>query len=154
MTQPTTANTCPGCRTAIGALGRYCHACEEYVADLAEPAGADDRETPAVADDRSEATVRMAVRAALELHGFVVIDFEQGYRRDGSTRVRKGLPDLYIMGHGVGVWRELKTAKGRLTQEQEAFGEECRRLGIDWGVWRHEDEATRWAEAVKRGTAA
>lgn len=108
----------------------------------------------AVKDDRSEEQIRIAIRRALELHGFVVIDLEQGYRRDGTTRVRKGLPDLYIMGYGVGVWRELKSARGQLTPEQEAFGEDCRRCGIDWDVWRHEREAITWAEKTKEAMSA
>lgn len=146
-------STCPRCSAPLEGLGRYCHACRAYVADMQD---APDRPSPsqAILDGRTEAEIRLAVRAALELHGFVVVDLEQGYRRDGSTRVRRGLPDLAIMAPGgVFAWRELKSAKGRLTEEQRAFGDDCRRLGIDWAVWRHEGEAMAWAEAVRRSVA-
>lgn len=142
---------CPTCATELMGLARWCHVCGLYVEDMAS--GGAPEPKPAPVDRRPEAQIRMAIRGALEALGFVVLDFEQGWRRDGSTRVRKGLPDLFIMGFGVGVWRELKSAKGRLTPEQEAFGEDCRRCGIDWGVWRHEGEAIEWAEAVRKAAA-
>lgn len=147
-------STCPRCSRPLGALGRFCADCEAYVADMTSEGPDTAPASTARPDDRSEAEIRMAIRTVLEAHGFVVVDFEQGWRRDGSTRVRKGLPDLAIMAPGgVFAWRELKSAKGRLTPEQKAFGEDCRRLGIDWDVWRHEDQAVAWAEEVRRDVA-
>ena len=136
--------TCPLCSSLLEGLATYCTDCEKYVADMV----VDLKSTTSVSDSRSEAEIRLAIRHALDAFNFVVVDFEQGYRKDGSTRVRKGLPDLYIMGHGVGVWRELKSAKGKPTLEQKLFGQDCRRCGIDWGVWRHELDAIEWAKGI------
>lgn len=53
---------------------------------------------------------------------------------DGSERVVKlstpGLPDLVALVPGVGtVWIEVKTLRGRLSPEQAAFRDDCRRAG-------------------------
>jgi len=147
--------TCPTCGTPLDGIATYCWVCSEYVEDMAStrPPHRHMGSVSLSHDPRSEEEIRLTIRLALKLHGFVVVDFEQGYRRDGSTRVRKGLADLYIMGHGVGVWREIKSATGKPTPEQLEFGEDCRRCGIDWGIWRHESEAIAWAKDVKRRVA-
>lgn len=129
---------------------RYCERCGQYLEDMMaattdpSPAARD-----ALPDTRPEVDIRMAIRKVLELHGFVVVDFEQGYRPDGSTRVRKGLPDLYCMGHGTSAWIEVKAAKGRLSEHQKAFRDDCQRAGVAWFCWRSEAEAIQWAEDIK-----
>ena len=141
---------CPLCHEELEGLGTYCHDCNVYVSDHQDGEAAEEPQEPPRRrnDPRKEADIRQAIKAALEAHGFVVWDFEQGWRRDGSTRVVKGLPDLYIFGHGVQAWRELKSAKGRLTDDQEGVGLLLQAEGVDWGVWRHEDEAIAWAREV------
>lgn len=47
-----------------------------------------------------------------------------------------GYPDLTLARKGVVLFRELKSNTGRLSPEQEAWGEE---LGEAWGVWRPTD---------------
>jgi len=138
------SDPCPGCGKLVVSVARvpYCHDCGGYFDEL----GAAPKQAPAkkIADDRSEAEIRMAVRGVLELHGYVVVDLEQGYRPDGSTRVRKGLPDLFIMGHNRSCWAELKSQKGRQTKEQKEFEEDCHRAGFEYHLWRHEKEAITW----------
>ena len=50
-----------------------------------------------------------------------------------------GFPDLVIAGHGRILYRELKTTTGRLSDDQEAWGEILTRNGADYAVWRPSD---------------
>ena len=64
-----------------------------------------------------------------------------------------GLADLYIMGYGVGVWRELKRATGGSHRSRKPSERTAGSAGADWGVWRHQREAIEWAEQVRRVAA-
>ena len=146
---------CPQCSEPLHGLGTRCWAGGEgcgWSAGKSEPrpkAKAKPR-----TDTRNESEIRLAIRAVLELHGFVVIDFEQGYRRDGSTRVRRGVADLYAMAGGHSAWIEVKTAKGVQSEHQQAFERDCHAAGIPYLLWRHEDEAIAWAQAMVKEQAA
>ena len=141
---------CPRCGTELGGLATYCYLCKEYVADMGER---DRSEAPAsshavVPDDRSEDEIRWAIRQALELLDFVVLDFEQSRK---GTRVVKGLPDLLVMWKPRGfAWAEIKTATGKVRDEQAAFRATMASLGIPCFLWRHESEAIAWAQDIKR----
>ena len=50
-----------------------------------------------------------------------------------------GAPDLVLCRDGVLLFRELKTAKGRVTREQNEWGDVLARCGMDWAVWRPSD---------------
>jgi len=142
---------CPTCRIELAGLGTYCYRCEAYTDDMACTTDASP-EARDMTDDRPEAEIRRAIRAALEYHGFVVVDLEQGYRpgtrRHATTRVRKGLADLYVMGHGTSAWVEVKSATGRQTPDQQAFQRDCELAGVPYYLWRHEAEALLWAQSV------
>lgn len=143
--------TRPECPThgVIAGLGRcYVNGCTFDARDAESEGNSAVEEV--LPDTRSEVEIRMAIRTALELHGYVVVDFEQGYRPDGSTRVRKGVADLYAMGRGRSAWIEVKSAKGRQTDEQKAFQADCEACGVDYYVWRSESEAIAWAAGVSR----
>ncbi len=59
----------------------------------------------------------------------------------GQYGLTKGLPDLIVMAPGLPVaFLELKTDKGRIAAEQEAFGETCRGLGVKHAITRGRDE--------------
>ena len=47
----------------------------------------------------------------------------------------KGFPDLVIVGPKGVLFRELKSAKGRLTREQSAWAAALIRAGGNWGEW-------------------
>jgi hypothetical protein len=71
----------------------------------------------------------------LEALGFWVADTSQGYRRGSrrnrSTRVTKGLPDLYAIHERLGfmVWIEVKGPTTRITPEQYAWQARVQRAG-------------------------
>jgi hypothetical protein len=60
------------------------------------------------------------------------------YHTYDSRRSNKGWPDLVLCGRGL-LHRELKTDQGKLTAEQERWGDKLRRAGADWAVWRPAD---------------
>jgi hypothetical protein len=61
----------------------------------------------------------------------------------------QGWPDLVLCRDGVLLFRELKTAKGRVASEQSEWGDLLARCGLDSAVWRPSD----WTriEATPRG---
>jgi hypothetical protein len=56
-----------------------------------------------------------------------------------SRRSAAGWPDLALCGDNGFLLRELKTENGRLTRDQQAWGERLRKAGISWDVWRPAD---------------
>ncbi len=62
-------------------------------------------------------------------------------RAHGQAGLTKGLPDLIIMAPGLPVaFIELKTDSGRIRDEQIAFGESCKALGVQHAITRGRDE--------------
>lgn len=62
-----------------------------------------------------------------------------GYHPHDSRRDARGWPDWVIIGqHGI-IFRELKSAEGRLSPEQREVGWRLRQAGADWAVWRPAD---------------
>ena len=53
-----------------------------------------------------------------------------------SRRSTPGWPDLTLCGSRGFILRELKTATGRLTIEQQHWGLMLRSAGQNWDVWR------------------
>lgn len=51
----------------------------------------------------------------------------------------KGFPDLVLVGPGGILYRELKTAVGRLRSDQLVWLRELKRAGADAGLWRPVD---------------
>lgn len=147
------APRCPNCNAPLAGLGTFCWTCERYTAqgsggDPSSGRGAGNGSQGHPGEDsgdtRFEWEIRLAIRKALETVGWVVIDFEQGWRKDGSTRVIKGLPDLGIMGGGRWFWVEVKTRKGVQSQDQVRFQALAERAGIPYMVWRHQNQAIHW----------
>ena len=66
------------------------------------------------------------------------------YHTHDSRRSNTGFPDSFIMNCGTGriMFRELKSAAGRLTPDQRIFGYRARAGGHDWDVWRPADLAS------------
>lgn len=61
------------------------------------------------------------------------------YHTYSSRRSNPGWPDLALCGSRGFMLRELKTATGRLTTEQEHWGLMLRAAGVSWAVWRPAD---------------
>jgi hypothetical protein len=64
------------------------------------------------------------------------------YHTYDSRRSAKGWPDLVIVGKRGFITRELKTATGRLTADQQRWGLMLRAVGVSWDVWRPDDLAS------------
>ena len=50
-----------------------------------------------------------------------------------------GWPDLVLVAPDRILFRELKSATGKLSPAQEAWGTRLTGVGCDWGVWRPAD---------------
>jgi hypothetical protein len=61
------------------------------------------------------------------------------YHAYSSRRSVLGWPDLALCGSQGFMLRELKTAAGRLTTEQQQWGLMLRAAGVSWDVWRPDD---------------
>lgn len=58
-----------------------------------------------------------------------------------------GVSDLCVMlPDGKTLWVEVKTPKGRQSEEQKAFEAAALRLGHDYRVWRSLDDAVAFVE--------
>lgn len=69
------------------------------------------------------------------------------YHTHDSRRSQPGYPDLTIAGPKGVLFRELKTASGRLSSQQAEWGSMLRKGGCDWAVWRPAD---LWEGRVQR----
>lgn len=59
------------------------------------------------------------------------------YHTRDSRGSAKGFPDLVLVGSRI-LYRELKTQVGKLTAEQQNWGDRLLRGGGNWDVWRPE----------------
>ena len=81
----------------------------------------------------SEAELEEHVRAICNDLGVLRIHV---YNSRGTT---PGVPDDILVGPRGILWRELKTAKGKVTPAQLAMGKALQSAGQDWAVWRPAD---------------
>lgn len=58
------------------------------------------------------------------------------YHTHDSRKSQRGFPDLVIVGHGHTLFRELKTATGRVRPEQQQWIDALQAAGQDAAVWR------------------
>lgn len=86
-----------------------------------------------VTNAMSEAQLQAAVLALARWLGL------RAWHDRDSRRNGAGLPDLILIGPSGVLWRELKTAKGKLRPAQEHWGSDLRTAGQDWDVWRPAD---------------
>ncbi len=94
---------------------------------------------------RPEQAIRYGIKRFLKQVGFAVWDMEQNRR----TRQTPGFSDLVAFGHGVILFIEVKTEKGRLSAYQEEFGDEVAQNGGVFLVWRSTRDA--WDYLVQIG---
>lgn len=85
----------------------------------------------------TEAEFLQAVKTLARLTGWLV------YHTHDSRRSDPGFPDLVLTRSGIVVFAELKTEKGRLSTEQEAWLAELRKAdagdSVRVEVWRPSD---------------
>jgi hypothetical protein len=89
----------------------------------------------------SEAQLQSAVVDAAHTYGFLVAHFRTAPTPSGrwSTPVGadgRGWPDLCLVGRGRVLFRELKSAAGRLSPDQETWRDRLSANGADWALWR------------------
>ncbi|MEO9246443.1 VRR-NUC domain-containing protein [Citricoccus nitrophenolicus] len=77
------------------------------------------------------------------------------YHTHDSRRSAPGFPDLVMIhtGQGRTIWRELKTAKGRVSPAQRDWLADLVAAGEDAAVWRPADLASGRILAELRGVA-
>ena len=63
------------------------------------------------------------------------------YHTRDSRGSAAGFPDVVIVGPRGVLFRELKTASGKLTRYQSLWGQGLTEAGESWAVWRPEDLA-------------
>ncbi len=97
--------------------------------------------------------------ASLARHlGFLVVHFRAARTAQGwATAVSydgKGYPDLTLIHHGVILFREVKSAKGRLSPDQVMWAERLNEGGHDYAVWRPEQWDDGSVERELKGYAS
>lgn len=101
---------------------------------------------------KPEAMVERDITAFFRQIGCAVYKLSQGYRKErGGTRQTPGIPDLYVMHPDIpngALWIECKAERGRVSDAQRAFADECVRCGVSYLLAKSVDEAWNWAVAV------
>jgi hypothetical protein len=81
-----------------------------------------------MSEDELERAMRRILKDLPSVRGF--------HARDSRRSAGTGYPDWTLAGDGGVIWRELKTAKGKLTREQDEWLCALTDAGQDAGVWR------------------
>ena len=104
--------------------------------DPGEAASADPAGTSAIAaampEDRGPDSLEAHLRRLMKDLGL------WGYHPRRSEKSEKGWPDWVIIGSRI-LHRELKTERGKVTDEQQQVGIRIASAGGDWAVWRPSD---------------
>lgn len=80
------------------------------------------------------------IRELARLFGVLVF-----HVRDSRGSIGPGFPDLVLTGRGGTLFRELKSARSRLTDSQWRWGEYLTLGGENWKVWRAAD----WPHVIR-----
>lgn len=84
----------------------------------------------------SEEQLQRTVVEMAKMHGYLT------HHEYDSRRSTPGFPDWVFVGRGQVLYRELKTATGRVSTDQRIWLEALRRNGADVDVWRPADLAS------------
>lgn len=102
--------------------------------------GAQSAGTSLLAARMSEATLERHVQKILrDLSDLAPVGDVLGYHTHFSKASTAGFPDWVFAGPGGVLFRELKTARGRLSLAQVVWRRTLRKAGADVDVWRPED---------------
>ncbi len=91
-----------------------------------------------------ETRIRIDIREFLKKMGYALWDLEQNRK----TRQTPGFSDLVAFGHGMILFIEVKTEKGKLSDAQEVFAHSVRANGGTYLVWRDVREAWDYLVSV------
>lgn len=83
---------------------------------------------------------RLIGRILAVAHEFA--DLEAFYWPDSRQAIRRGWPDLAVIGPHGQLFREVKTAFGVLSAEQRQLGYLMEAGALNWAVWRPRDLAS------------
>lgn len=99
-----------------------------------------------------EEEVRRGSTELLLALGYCVSDLEQGHRPESGSRVRLGVPDMYVTHSGLMVraWIEFKRWDGEPTAEQIEWGEEELAAGGSYLLVYESAQLVAWHELVRR----
>lgn len=88
------------------------------------------------AEDWSERTFQEHVIDAARRCGFILI-----YHTHDSRRSQPGFPDLVLVNPRTKrvLFRELKSAKGKISKEQQQWADGLRKAGADFDFWYPKD---------------
>ena len=149
---------CPDCNAPLHGLARYCEQCDAYVADMGSTTDVTPEARERIKDTRSEDDRKKDALEPVEILGWTVLDFEQGFRPfecrkckapiAGGTRVPIGIGDWYVMRGGLSAWLEWKTDKNDQTAGQLAFESDCLAAGIPYKVVHTTAEVLDFLEAL------
>lgn len=98
--------------------------------------------TPRPLPRTTEAEFQNAVIHLALLAGWQVMHVRASISRGGrwaTTTSIPGWPDLVILGHHQALFIELKSERGRLTNEQSQLLDQLRDAGLDARCWRPAD---------------
>ncbi|MCL2793023.1 MAG: VRR-NUC domain-containing protein [Spirochaetaceae bacterium] len=77
-----------------------------------------------------ESQIQKQIVGYLELKGYEVIRHNAGKVKYNVTGAKKGMPDLEaLIGGGISVFVEVKTKKGKLSEDQKKMQKRLRDLG-------------------------
>lgn len=81
------------------------------------------------------------------------LGFSLVYHTYDSRRSQPGFPDLVLVNPGRGrlLFRELKSAKERISGEQKRWGDGFRAVGADFDFWRPQDWVSGRIECELKG---
>jgi hypothetical protein len=95
---------------------------------------------PFTSESEFQAAVCELARRGFGLHVFHPVNVRRSVA---------GFPDLTILGDRGLLFRELKTEKGRISEEQQEWLDKFARAGIDAAVWRPSDWPQRISNELK-----
>lgn len=131
----------PDCGRPLTGLGSFCHGCARYAADFRrdEPKSSRHRDDP-----RSEKEIQGACTNAWKALGFLVWNLSQ----PRATMQSEGLPDQLVIGRGLVLLVEYKSATGEQRDDQKRLQAAVEANGGRYLLIRHESEVIAWHEQL------
>jgi len=89
----------------------------------------------------TETEIQGSIKTFLQWQGWFVFKIHQ------SALSYKGIADLYAIKAGRGVWIEVKTPRGKLSEHQVAFRDEIVRHGGEYVVATGIEDMEKWIKS-------
>ena len=91
-------------------------------------------------DTRTEAEIQAACKKLLKKMGYAVWDTSQPFK----ARITPGLADLFVTGHGLCFWVEVKAGYNKQTPEQIDFQQKVEDNAGVYLLAYSEDDVAAW----------